>query len=191
MPRRIRIFQGEDRDTRYNTLVGEFVIEGLAEVPAGNQILVRLELDLNGILKVTAIERATGLAKHVVIDNAMERFRLRQRSDALERLEAVFDNLAVRRRALDRARGPGPGSRTLRSRPNQDAALPGVRQATLSAHALIAKAKGLLPAANAEDAEELRAMLTDLEAALDRGVEDDIRAVSREVEEIVFYLEDV
>ena len=51
------------------------MIEGLAEVPAGNQILVRLDLDLNGILKVTATERATGLAKHVVIDNATERFR--------------------------------------------------------------------------------------------------------------------
>ena len=84
------MFQGENQDTRYNTLVGEFVIEGLAEVPAGNQILVRLDLDLNGILKVTATERATGLAKHVVIDNATERFRHSQRSDAVDRLEAVF-----------------------------------------------------------------------------------------------------
>ena len=186
---RIRIFQGEDRDTRYNTLVGEFVIEGLAEVPAGNQILVRLELDLNGILKVTATERATGLAKHVVIDNAMERFRLRQRSDALERLDAVFDNLAeedeplTALEVLDQNHEPSGAV-------SHDAPLPGVRQATVSAHALIAKAKGLLPAANADDAEELRAMLTDLEAAVNRGVEDDIRAVSHEVEEIVFYLED-
>jgi molecular chaperone DnaK len=187
---RIRIFQGEDLDTRYNTLVGEFVIEGLAEVPAGNQILVRLELDLNGILKVTAIERATGLAKHVVIDNAMERFRLRQRSDALERLEAVFANLAEEDESWTALDGPDQ-DHELSSATDQDAVLPGVRQATLSAHALIAKAKGLLPAANAEDAEELRAMLTDLAAALDRGVEDDIRAVSSEVEEIVFYLEDV
>jgi molecular chaperone DnaK len=187
---RIRIFQGEDRDTRYNTLVGEFVIEGLAEVPAGNQILVRLELDLNGILKVTAIERATGLAKHVVIDNAMERFRLRQRSDALERLDAVFANLAEVDEFSTALEGPDE-DHELSAATDQDAALPGVRQATLSAQALIAKAKGLLPAANAEDAEELRAMLTDLAAALDRGVEDDIRAVSNEVEEIVFYLEDV
>ena len=66
------------------------MIEGLAEVPAGNEILVRLDLDLNGILKVTATERGTGLAKHVVIDNAMERFRKQQRSDAVDRLEAVL-----------------------------------------------------------------------------------------------------
>jgi molecular chaperone DnaK len=187
---RIRVFQGEDRDTRYNTLVGEFAIEGLAEVPAGNQILVRLELDLNGILKVTATERATGLVKHVVIDNATERFRLRQRSDALERLDAAFDNLAEKDEPISALERPDqdydPSGATV-----EDASTPGVRQATLSAHTLLAKAKGLLPAANAEDAEELRAMLTDLEAALDRGVEDDIRSVSREVEEIVFYLEDV
>ena len=110
---RIRIFQGEDRDTRYNTLVGEFLIEGLAEVPAGNQIMVRLELDLSGILKVTATERGTGLAKHVVIDNAMERFRLRQRSDALERLDAVFENQADESAAAGHARRPRPRSRTL------------------------------------------------------------------------------
>ena len=187
---RIRIFQGEDQDTRYNTLVGEFLIEGLAEVPAGNQIMVRLELDLNGILKVTATERGTGLAKHVVIDNAMERFRLRQRSDALERLDAVFENLADESTALAAPDGLDQDHELSRAT-NEDAATPAVRQATVSAHALLAKAKGLLPAANAEDAEELRAMLTDLEAALDRGEEDDIRAVSREVEELVFYLEDV
>ncbi|HEV3005145.1 MAG TPA: Hsp70 family protein, partial [Pirellulales bacterium] len=77
----IRIFQGEDDDTRFNSFVGEFRVQGLARVPSPNQILVRLELDLNGILKVTATERATGLAKHVVIDNMIERFRQRQRVD--------------------------------------------------------------------------------------------------------------
>src|SRR5580700_261360 len=43
---RIKIFQGENQDTRYNTSVGEFLIDGLAEVPAGNQIMVKLDLDL-------------------------------------------------------------------------------------------------------------------------------------------------
>src|SRR5690606_13660885 len=73
----IRVFQGEDEDTRRNTPVGEFTIEGLADVHAGNQIVVRLDLDLDGILNVTSTERATGLARRVTIDNAMERFRAR------------------------------------------------------------------------------------------------------------------
>ena len=34
-------------------------------------------------------------------------------------------------------------------------------------------------------------MLADLQAAVDRGAEDDIRTILREVEDLVFYLEDV
>ena len=68
---------------------------------------------------------------------------------------------------------------------------PTLRQAIESAKALVAKAKRILPDANAEDAEELRAMLTDLQAAVDRRAEDDIRNITAEVEDLVFYLEDV
>ena len=38
----IRVFQGENDDARLNSLVGEFTIQGLADVPAPNQIMVRL-----------------------------------------------------------------------------------------------------------------------------------------------------
>ncbi len=112
---------------------------------------------MNGILKVTATERATGLAKHVVIDNAMERFRKRQRSDAVDRLEAVMGGgraggapWACRRRA-------GPA----------EAIDPELRSALEAAEALMAKAERVLPEANAEDADELRAMLDDLRAAVE------------------------
>ena len=67
---------------------------------------------------------------------------------------------------------------------------PSLRQAVESAQALVAKAKSLESDANPDDAEELRAMLADLQAAVDRGSENDIRAALREVEELVFYLED-
>ena len=188
---RVRIFQGENQDTRYNTLVGEFMIEGLAEVPAGNEILVRLDLDLNGILKVTATERHTGLAKHVVIDNATERFRKSQRSDAVDRLEAVFDTLERPYQPHSALMGPTDDDDDEESDAMPEADLdPGLRQAVASAEALAAKAKALVPDANAEDAEELRAMLADLTAAVDRRAQDDIRAVSREIEELVFYLQD-
>jgi molecular chaperone DnaK len=185
----IRVFQGENRDTRYNTPVGEFDIEGLAKVPAGNQILVRLDLDLNGILKVTATERATGLAKHVVIDNATERFRKSQRSDAVDRLEAVFNTLEEPYQPL-RLMGDDPESSDLAGATSEIAMDPDLREAVESAQALVAKAKSLESDANPDDAEELRAMLADLQAAIDRGSENDIRSALREVEELVFYLED-
>jgi hypothetical protein len=67
---------------------------------------------------------------------------------------------------------------------------PSLRDAVESAQALVAKAKVLEADANEEDAEELRAMLADLQAAVERGSETDIRIALREVDELVFYLED-
>ncbi len=185
---RISVFQGENQDTRYNTLVGEFLIEGLAEVPAGNQILVRLDLDMNGILKVTATERATGLAKHVVIDNAMERFRQRHRSDAVDRLEAVFGAVTGPARPMPALMGPDQDD-DLEPDIGDDLD-PDLRQAIEHAEALAAKASRVLPQANAEDAKELRAMLDDLRSAIESEAEDRIRSIIREVEDLVFYLED-
>jgi molecular chaperone DnaK len=185
---RISVFQGENQDTRYNTLVGEFLIEGLAEVPAGNQILVRLDLDMNGILKVTATERATGLAKHVVIDNAMERFRQRHRSDAVDRLEAVFGAVTGPARPMPALMGPDQDD-DLEPDIGDDLD-PDLRQAIEHAEALAAKASRVLPEANAEDAKELRAMLDDLRSAIESEAEDRIRSIIREVEDLVFYLED-
>ncbi len=53
-----------------------------------------------------------------------------------------------------------------------------------------AKAERVLPSANAEDADELRAMLADLHGAVDAASVDRIRAVLHELEDLVFYLED-
>ncbi len=191
---KIDVFQGENDDTRYNDQVGEFLIEGLAEVPAGNQILVRLDLDLSGILKVTATERATGLAKHVVIDNAMERFRLRQRTDAVDRLDAVFgtaeESLGDEEEIFSEA---GPSSPANRDRatgpPEGELPLP-LREAIESAEALLAKAHTILPNANAEDTDELRSLITELQEAVRQRDPDAIRFVAREVEDLVFYLQD-
>jgi hypothetical protein len=65
-----------------------------------------------------------------------------------------------------------------------------LRQVIEAALALTAKANRILPEANAEDAHELRSMLADLQAAVGRNAERDIRAITREVEDLVFYLED-
>ena len=183
----IRVFQGEYEDTRYNTLVGSVKIEGLAAVDAGNQIVVRLDLDLSGILKVTATERLTGLSRRVTIDNAMERFRTKQRTNAVDRLEAIFgtaEDAPEMPRALALG-APQPAVVEI-----EDGLTPGERQAIQAAHDLIVKAERVLPTANAEDAAELKALLADLRAAIGNRAEDDITTIAAEVEDLVFYLED-
>jgi molecular chaperone DnaK len=175
----IKVYQGEDPDCQFNTLVGRFKIEGLADVSRGNQIIVRLDLDLNGILKVTATERATGLARHVTIDNAMEQFRTKQRSDAIDRLDDLFEAVEA----------PSDVETEDSADAGEGLAAP-LRTAIDSAQALISKAGRVRVGANAEDAAELDAMVVDLHAAIDRRSEDDIRKITSELEDLVFYLED-
>jgi molecular chaperone DnaK len=197
---RISVFQGENEDSRYNDPVGEFVIEGLAAVPAGNEVLVRLDLDLSGILKVTATERATGLAKHVVIDNAIERFRLRQRTDAKDRIEAMFGTAwdAIG----DEPATPGAGEPSHGGPPDLGKAVPEplsageadlpqpLREAIEAAESLLTRAKAILPAANAEDRAELESFIAELEAATKERNLAEIRSLSHKVEDLVFYLQD-
>jgi molecular chaperone DnaK (HSP70) len=86
----IRIYQGEDADALNNIQIGEFMVEGLNEVPQGNPILLKLELDLNGILDVSAVEKNTGLAKSIVIDNAISRFEADEMAAAKKRIDTIF-----------------------------------------------------------------------------------------------------
>ncbi len=65
---KVGAYQGESPLPEGNVLIGDFLVEGLSKVPAGNPVVIRFELDLNGMLKVTATEKKTGLAKTVTMD---------------------------------------------------------------------------------------------------------------------------
>ena len=134
---------------------------------------------------MTATERPTGLSRHVTIDNAMERFRTNQRTDAVDRLEAIFETAEGGPEALPAPQAPQPEPAG-----KEGDLTPSQRQAIESARDLVAKAERVLPGANAEDAAELKALLADLHAAVERREEEAIRKVAAEVEDLVFYLED-
>ena len=86
----IKVYQGEDEDALKNIQVGEFIVEGLTEAPANSPILLKLELDLNGILSVSAIEKSTGLKKSITIDNVISRFEVDEMQEAKERIQQIF-----------------------------------------------------------------------------------------------------
>lgn len=66
----VKVYQGEGFLPRENLEIGAFTVEGLARVPRNNEVVVQFQIDLSGLLTVTATEKATGLAKSVVIDTA-------------------------------------------------------------------------------------------------------------------------
>jgi L1 cell adhesion molecule like protein len=64
------IYEGERTMTRDNNLLGEFTLSGLPPAPRGvPELECIFDLDANGLLKVTAIERTSGLSANVTISN--------------------------------------------------------------------------------------------------------------------------
>jgi L1 cell adhesion molecule like protein len=66
----IQVYEGERNFTRDNNLLGKFRLEGLPPMPRGvPQIEISYDLDANGILNVTAVEKSTGKTNKITISN--------------------------------------------------------------------------------------------------------------------------
>jgi molecular chaperone DnaK len=64
----IKVYQGERELVQYNKLLGEFNLEGIDPAPRGMpQIEVTLDVDANGILKVSARDKKTGKENKITI----------------------------------------------------------------------------------------------------------------------------
>lgn len=86
----VRVYEGDDEDALRNILVGNFTIEGLTPMRDFNEVLCRMSLDLDGILNVAAIEKKSGLSKHITIARVLETKSEADIAAARKRLEALF-----------------------------------------------------------------------------------------------------
>jgi heat shock protein 1/8 len=66
----IQVFEGERSMTRDNNLLGKFHLDGIPPMPRGvPQIEVTFDIDANGILNVSAVEKSTGKENKITITN--------------------------------------------------------------------------------------------------------------------------
>ncbi|CAI4060509.1 hypothetical protein SKDZ_05G1830 [Saccharomyces kudriavzevii ZP591] len=66
----IQVFEGERTRTKDNNLLGKFELSGIPPAPRGvPQIEVTFDIDANGILNVSAIEKGTGKSNKITITN--------------------------------------------------------------------------------------------------------------------------
>ncbi len=64
----IHVLQGERPMAVDNKSLGKFILDGIPPAPRGiPQIEVTFDIDANGILKVTALDKATGRSQHITI----------------------------------------------------------------------------------------------------------------------------
>merc|ERR1711878_38695 len=79
----IQVFEGERSMTRDNNSLGKFNLDGIPPMPRGQpQIDVCFDIDANGILNVSALEKSTGKENKITVTN--DKGRLSQ--DEIERM---------------------------------------------------------------------------------------------------------
>jgi len=79
----IQVYEGERPMTKDNHVLGKFDLTGIPPAPRGvPQIEVTFEIDVNGILKVTAEDKGTGNKNNIVINSNTNRLS----PDEIERM---------------------------------------------------------------------------------------------------------
>jgi len=175
---RIHVLQGEHDDVTFNQSVGEFLLEGLdTSVGYGNEILVRFDLNLDGMLKVTAIERATGLETQLTVDNAVSRFQKTEQQDASDNLAAVF--------------GESPPEKWTLVEPAATDAQDSTDPVVQASETLVTTARRLIGQAGEEDAQEIRELINRIHESKSAGDSTALREYSDKLSDLLFYLEDV
>lgn len=102
----IQVYEGERQFTRDNNMLGRFELTGIPAAPRGvPQIEVSFNVDANGILTVTAADKASGKAQHIDIKN--EKGRLNEEEIARMVAEAEEHKAAdvARKAKVDKKAG--------------------------------------------------------------------------------------
>ena len=162
----VNVYQGEDPDALKNVKIGEFRVEGLRDVEAGNIITVTLDLDLNGILHVSACEKATGLEKSITIQNALSRIEGNALDTAKQRITQLF--------------GVVP--------PVESFEQPVAPEIT-AARELIARAENLFERVSAEDKEDMVNLIEVITTCIETSDLAGLQQPVEQLSDIVYYLE--
>merc|ERR1712054_443304 len=87
----IQVFEGERSRTKDNNKLGEFNLSGIPPMPRGvPQIDVTFDIDANGMLNVSAVEKSTGKEDKITITNDKSRLS----SEDVERMTADAEKYA-------------------------------------------------------------------------------------------------
>ena len=167
----VQVCQGEEPNALDNILLGNYFFN-LTDAPAGSPIVLNFDLDLNGILKIKAIEKNTGKEISAVIENAMSRFSDQDLVDTQNRINGIWSG-----------------------KDGADDTIDGEFEVIDSGDALPAKYEELINRAMAkisdaaeDDREEMINIIEDIRDAAGEERWEDADASCAELDDILFYL---
>ncbi len=167
----VQVCQGEAPDALDNILLGNYLFE-LTKAPAGSPIVLHFDLDLNGILKIKAVEKNTGNEINAVIENAISRFSDQELVDTQNRINGIWSGKGS---AVD-------GEDNASEKPDSDNALPAKYEE------MITRARATLDAAAEDDRDEIINIIEDIRDAAAEERWEDADAACSELDDILFYI---
>jgi molecular chaperone DnaK len=181
----VSIYQGEDPNALNDILIGRFLAEGFSRVPAGNEILCRMDLNLDGILHVTVTEKRTGRVKQVSIEGATTAMSTAEVASARQRMHELFgeeEEGDVRVAEGEEVLLPSmePTGEEQRSH----------RVQVSEARALLERSRRLLEKMNPEDREEAISLHEQINEALREAEWDQLRETTANLADLLFYVEE-
>ncbi|CAG8509045.1 3834_t:CDS:2 [Ambispora leptoticha] len=98
----IQVYEGERSLTKDNNLLGKFELTGIPPAPRGvPQIEVTFEMDANGIMKVSAADKATGKSESITITNDKGRLSKEEIDRMVEEAEQFAEEDRIQRERIE------------------------------------------------------------------------------------------
>ncbi len=199
----IVVQQGEHLDVNRNQTIGTFDLDLDGAKGDRAKILVRFELTLDGTLKVTATQPATGKTNELKVVNAMSRFREENREHAITRLAELFaesdelDNDADFSAGQASAGYPVTSSsgKTFHLIDDSDDDASGLQPPKMAstgsnqAASVLTNARVALQRLEGDDADEIRDLVEQLEMAITDDDTDEIASLCEELDDVLFYVQ--
>lgn len=181
----IHVFQGESEDLVANRSIGRFMLDLETGSDVSDQVVVRFDLTLDGILRVTATQEATGKSEELVIDNALSEFKEEDREMAVARLGEMFDSSNEILADADLPQNWHAAS-------SKNVAVAGIENLHKfpAAAAILAQAKSIVAGdLPSDDFADMKNVVRDLEKAIGKNEAVKVTSLCEELDDILFYIE--
>lgn len=191
----IEIVQGEHPEPNRNLLIGTLTLKLTGGDDSHRKVVVGFDLTLDGVLKVTAKQPASGRVEAMVVDNALSQFAAQEREAAQSRLQFMFDQsgeiaeldeLAPQSEFHDDARVDNADRSPEDSRQH---VLEKVRERFPKTASLLERADSLGQRVKGEDAEDLETLCEQIYSALEVDDEDTVKDLTADLDDLLFYVQ--
>ena len=169
----VQVFQGEAVDALDNIKLGNWMFE-LTKAPSNSEIVLHFDLDLNGILKIRAVEKKTGKEINGTIENAISRFTESELNQTRDKIDGLW---STGREDEDK----DAAEDAVHAEPPPDLLPPHIED-------LMERAEDALSVAAEDDQNDIINLIEDIRDAVKEERMEDADKYGQELDDILFYI---